>query len=116
MATHALYRAVRRGDDAEVAALLCDTVLDSNCTIPIHTAAYKGREDLVSMLLAAGADITDDAVFIACTDHKLPVLVTLLRSHADIRINLLDDVTPLVQHMVDLKCPEVVALLREAGA
>jgi ankyrin repeat protein len=81
MRNHALHAVLALSKDAGVARLLIERGVDVNAAQtagyrPLHQAAVTGREDLVRMLLDAGADKTA-----RCDRGKTPADYARERGH-----------------------------------
>jgi ankyrin repeat protein len=124
-----LLEAVRRGDAAAVQALATPDAVNATGAegvTPLMVAAGAGRLDLITVLLAAGADLhaADErgytALFFACHDAEADcghpeVVVLLARAGADIEAPIGFGVRPLMYAAGNGEAGVVRALL-DCGA
>jgi ankyrin repeat protein len=124
-----IIKAAKKGDVARVKSLLAENAALMNATdtdgsTPLHCATWKGHQDVVACLLAAGANVNAQnqnthwgttPLHAAAHANQAPIAQMLIDHGADLQALDLDGKTPL-HHTTFHKAKAVAKLLSARGA
>ena len=124
-----IIKAAKKGDSARVKALLAEdaelmNATDTDGSTPLHCATWKGQQDVVACLLAAGANVNarnqnthwgTTPLHAAAHANQAAIAQMLIDHGADVQALDLDGKTPL-HHTTFHKAKAVANLLSARGA